>query len=293
MADAAAAAARLTEQQALAQIASDLGLEASLVSDPPVLLLAAAEDLGIILRGSSAAGAGSGNVLLRASIRLVCDELGIDHGWGWQPQPDQDGDEKEQPRNELGLVPASPAPRAGASAQDEAELTDDEKVAAIFAKFDVDGDGLMAWTECSAYCYAKEGEALEPEAWAQICSALSVEPSTGMTLADFQRMYEMTRGEGNDIHIDYMRLCAGLRITASAAPISQHTPLLVRIARTETDQSSDGGDLYVVEVTEEDDDYAISSSSYRFADFVALRKALEKVWTLTYESCISNDECLY
>ena len=162
---------RLTEAQALAQIAEDLGLDELL--DPPALLLAAAEDLGIVLRGSSAAGK-SGGALLRGSIRLVCDELGIAHGWEWQPQPEQD----EQPRSELGSVPGTPAPQPtsphSASSLDEADLTDGEKVAAIFAKFDADGDGLMAWTEASAFSLAKEGEALEPEAWAQICSALSV-----------------------------------------------------------------------------------------------------------------------
>ena len=86
-------------------------------------------------------------------------------------------------------------------------------------------------------------------------------------------MYAM--GEGNDVNADYLRLCVGLRITDSVAPIDHDTPLVVRIARTE--DSDDGKEtLFVVEVTEEGDDYVISSAEYRFRDFVTLRKKLEK-----------------
>ena len=81
----------------------------------------------------------------------------------------------------------------------------------------------------------------------------------------FERMYDSSaRGEGNDINVDYMRLCEGLRITISAAPISHEMALIVRIASTE--RSDDGNEeLYVVEVTEEFDDCELPACAPRSA----------------------------
>ena len=108
--------------------------------------------------------------------------------------------------------------------------------------------------------------------WTGLCEALSCDPSAGMTLADFGRMYDMSGGD-NDLGLDYMRLCEGLTITSSAGPVDRDTLLIVRV--TGTEPSADGKDtLYVVQVTEEEDDYAVSINKYRYKDFQRFRKKL-------------------
>jgi hypothetical protein len=94
-----------------------------------------------------------------------------------------------------------------AVAEDEEDISDEEKLNRIFLKFDVDKDGILNKQEASAYSVAKEGEGLDDDTWAQICEVLEVDPETGMSLADFQKMYELTAGEGNVIGLDYLKLC--------------------------------------------------------------------------------------
>lgn len=216
----------LSLQQALDQIQEDLGIagDGGGGDEPQKLLERAAQDLGVQLPGRG----------LRRDAEYVCIELGIDTHWGW--------------------TPTDTTLAMGGDEVVEAELSHEAKMRSIFDKFDEDGDGKLNFREASAYSLAKEGEALDEAMWAEVCDALGVDSAHGMSLSDFERMYDSsTLGEVNDINVDYMRLCEGLRITTSSAPISYETPLIVRIARTE--RSDDGKeDLYVVEVMEEFDD---------------------------------------
>ncbi len=233
----------------LAQIRDDLGIQQEEGYSDEVLrredgegtaaatrlLQRAAQDLGIVLPSKG----------LRSGIHYVCIELGIQTpGWGWSP-------------------PAEEAPAEPSLSDAKAELSHTEKVRAVFERFDVDGDGRLSFHEASAYSLAKEGEPLDDATWAEVCGALGFDAAHGMAFEHFACMYDTSaRGEGNDINVDYMRLCEGLRITISAAPISHETPLLVRIARTE--RSDDGKEeLYVVEVTEEFDDCELRPVSRR------------------------------
>ena len=228
----------LSQAEALAQIKEDLGLDIDYDTQEPTPLLArAAQDLGIELPGRG----------VRSDIYFVCLELGIETGWGWAPA--------EAPSAQPSLD----------SGEAEAELSHSAKVRAIFEKFDVDGDGRLSFHEASAYSLAKEGEPLDDDTWAEVCGSLGFDGADGMALEHFERMYDSSaRGEGNDINVDYMRLCEGLRITISAAPISHETALIVRIARTE--RSDDGKEeLYVVEVTEEFDDCELPACAPRSA----------------------------
>ena len=83
------------------------------------------------------------------------------------------------------------------------------------AEMDEDGDGYLNRAEAGTYSRAKQGLDIDDEAWAGVCGALGVEQGIGLALQDFKRMYEMTQGEGNDLRVDYMRLCEGLTITTS------------------------------------------------------------------------------
>ncbi len=223
----------LLQLELLAQIRDDLGIPehaedgCDVLHQPEALLQRAAHDLGITLPREG----------LRSDIQYVCVELGIETPWGWQPPTE----------------PTPTEPSLG-EAEAEAELSHAEKVRAVFEKFDEDGDGRLNFHEASAYSLAKEGEPLDDATWAEVCGALGFDAARGMSFEHFERMYDTSaRGEGNDINVDYMRLCEGLRITISSAQISHETPLLVRIARTE--RSDDAKEeLYVVEVTEEFDD---------------------------------------
>ena len=212
------------DRELLAQISDDLGIPEH-ADHPEVLLQRAAHDLGITLPNKG----------LRSDIEYVCIELGIETAWGWRP-------------------PTEPMPTETNLSNADAELSHAEKVRAVFEKFDEDGDGWLNFHEASAYSLAKEGELLDDATWAEVCGALGFSAAQGMGFEHFERMYDASAlGEGNDINVDYMRLCEGLRITVSSARISHETPLLVRIARTE--RSDDAKEeLYVVEVTEEFDD---------------------------------------
>ena len=183
----------LSQAEALAQIKEDLGLDIDYDTQEPTPLLArAAHDLGIELPGRG----------VRSDIYYVCLELGIETGWGLAPA--------EAPSAQPSLD----------SGEAEAELSHSAKVRAIFEKFDVDGDGRLSFHEGSAYSLAKEGEPLDDDTWAEVCGSLGFDGADGMALEHFERMYySSARGEGNDINVDYMRLCEGLRITISAAPI--------------------------------------------------------------------------
>ena len=143
---------QLVLAEALALIASDLGLDHGLDADE--LLRRAADDLGIALVGAE----------LRARAQHCCHELGIETGWGWAPAA----------ANSVAAGSAAGAAAAAASSLDESvqEPTDAEKLEAIFAKFDLDADGRLGADEASAYSLAKQGEGLDEAAWEDVCEAL-------------------------------------------------------------------------------------------------------------------------
>eukprot|EP01052_Picozoa_sp_SAG31_P005097 SAG31_NODE_219_length_19926_cov_4.297297_10_plen_588_part_00 len=241
--------AGLSLGDAIEQIKADLGLPDDLRGKAAVE--AAQEDLGLEDGGGT----------LREEILRICNELGVETGWEEQAAPEPEAEEVLEPEPE--------------DAADEGEdLSDEQKLAKIFEKFDADGDGLLNKEEASAYSVAKEGEGLDADTWTQICEVLEVDPSVGMALAEFQKMYELTAGEGNDVSVDYLKLCLGIENqTYSGAKLDDDAVLLVRITGTET--TPDGKDIaYVIEVTEEEDDYPVSTMKYRFKEFQALRKKL-------------------
>ena len=236
----------------------------------------AAEDLGIELSGES----------MRERIQTVCDELGVATGWipeGTPPpgnlSPADEPEPEPEPELRLELEPEPEEEEEEEEEEyhdeedEEGEITDSEKLRQLFVKFDEDGDGVLNRREASAFSAAKGAEAVDSETWEQVCKALSCDPAVGMALAEFSQMYS-AYGEGNNLRVDYMRICGGLSVTMSAksSSIRQDVVLLVRV--TGSEKSVDGKMLYVVEVSEEEDDYPISTSKYPFKDFQKLRKNL-------------------
>ena len=189
--------AGLSLGEAIEQIKVDLGLPEELRGKAAVE--AAQEDLGLEDGGGT----------LREEILRICIELGVETG--------REEETEESAADPLVSAPAAgdgaadePAPEAGA--EDDAEdLSDAEKLGKIFEKFDADGDKLLNKEEASAYSVAKDGEGLDDDTWTQICQVLEVDPTVGMALAEFQKMYELTAGDGNDdISVDYLKICLGL-----------------------------------------------------------------------------------
>lgn len=238
---------------------------------------------------------------LREEILRICSELGVETGWEDQASDAAASDAAGAGEPEPEAVVAAEPEVDTAGDADTEDLTDDEKLGKIFEKFDADGDSLLNKEEASAYSVAKEGEGLDDDTWAQICEVLEVDPAVGaalpplfllsstrsscarsllssggfagMALAEFQKMYELTAGEGNDVTVDYLKLCLGLDNKKSVAKLAEDAVLLVRITGTET--TPDGKDIaYVIEVTEEEDDYPVSTMKYRYKDFQGLRKKL-------------------
>jgi hypothetical protein len=254
----------------LERIRADLGLAVSL--NAQATIAQAASDLGIDAPGGT----------LRAQVAVVCQELGVETGWDTTTHGDSGGSSSATDTDVGGLQP-EPEPEDGGGEEEDwaaiSELPDDEKLRIIFGLFDEDGDGYLNRAEAGTYSRAKQGLDIDDEAWAGVCEALGVEQGIGLALQDFKRMYEMTQGEGNDLRVDYMRLCEGLTITTSIVrtgsvrAAAQDVVLVVRVTGTEA--SPNGKDeLFIVEVTEEDDDYAISLMKYRYKEFQLLRKQL-------------------